>query len=692
MKKFLSAALAALLLAASAGTAVYADDIPAGEAVKGTPTIDGKIDDVWASAPVYNVDRVKDGRDTGLKSTFSAMWDDSALYVLIIAEDADHSFEGGPSVGDGMEIYMDFNNAKTSGFDDDAQAYFAMCANDAATLSYDGSPYGKMILEDAASVAMTTEDGRYIYEAKILDEAMEVELTEGMTIGFDIQVNDQVSGETSRSGAYGWSDSTNKAWESPEVFGNLTLTAGGAAAPAAAAASDALVIDPLDAPYGMNVEKTTFAYGEDIMITTWGENSTDWVGIYHAEEDSIPGGGSSSRQWFYCYMSDGEEPWNLMDGEGPYAGAPLDPGKYNLYFCFNDGYEIGKTIEITILEDGASAEAAAPAAAPAATAAWVTEGLAALYDGANNSNGSQDKTAEIWKDSSGNGIDFDIDLDDANYWTDNAYHANSAWCYFDDAIVDVVNGDKFSVEIVFGDFTGYGASFNTFLNSDNDNFAWFIRNDGDYLEFKNAGNDRPKVAGGMDFVNNSTLTITFDLDECEANMYVDGEMIGQTFPVSNVGADSMFLAHADASRNWEADVHCIRYYNTVLTAEQIAQNVAADQAKYFTAAPAVEETPVVEEAPAVEEPAAEEPAAEEAPVAEEEPVVEETPVEEPAAEETVEEEAVEETPAAEEAPVAEETSAAEVVEEAAQTFDFGVIAAVAALISAAGYAISKKSR
>jgi hypothetical protein len=102
MKKFLSAALAALLLAASAGTAVYAADVPAGEAVKGTPTIDGKIDDLWASAPVYNIDRVKDGRDTGLKSTFSAMWDDSALYVLIIAEDSDHSFEGGASVSENL--------------------------------------------------------------------------------------------------------------------------------------------------------------------------------------------------------------------------------------------------------------------------------------------------------------------------------------------------------------------------------------------------------------------------------------------------------------------------------------------------------------------------------------------------------------------------------------------------------------
>ena len=63
----------------------------------------------------------------------------------------------------------------------------------------------------------------------------------------------------------------------------------------------------------------------------------------------------------------------------------------------------------------------------------------------------------------------------------------------------------------------------------------------------------------------------------------------------------------------------------------------------------------------------------EAPVVEE--VVEE-PVEEVVAEEpvVVEEEVVEEAP----------------VEEAAETFDFAVIAAIAAAVSAAGYAISKK--
>ena len=92
----------------------------------------------------------------------------------------------------------------------------------------------------------------------------------------------------------------------------------------------------------------------------------------------------------------------------------------------------------------------------------------------------------------------------------------------------------------------------------------------------------------------------------------------------------------------------------------------------LTEVPVVEEAPVVEETPVVEE----------APAVEEAPVVEETVEEAPAAEE-VAEETVEEVV---EAPAVEET----VAEEAPQTFDFGVIAAVAALVSAAGYALSKK--
>ncbi len=108
-------------------------------------------------------------------------------------------------------------------------------------------------------------------------------------------------------------------------------------------------------------------------------------------------------------------------------------------------------------------------------------------------------------------------------------------------------------------------------------------------------------------------------------------------------------------------------------------NVEADATKWFQAklvdAPAAAVEEVSAEEPAVEEAPAEEPVVEEAPV--EEPVVEEAPAEEPVVEEIPVEE-----PAAE--PVEE------IVEPAPQTFDAGVIAAVAAAVSALGYVFTRK--
>lgn len=237
MKKIISALAAGCIFAALA-CPVFAD-APSGVALKGAPAIDGQIDAEWNLCETYQIDRLKDGSDTALKSQFRAMWSEKALYVLIEAFDADHSFEGGPSVGDGMEIYIDLKNLKTDGFEDGDQAYFAMCADDPTNIAYDGGDEGKPNLEDSGvTVAMTTTDAGYVYEAEIKLDAFATTLAKGMTIGFDIQVNDQVSGESERTGAYGWSDDSNAAWQGTASYGNLTLDeAEVEAAPAAEAAT-----------------------------------------------------------------------------------------------------------------------------------------------------------------------------------------------------------------------------------------------------------------------------------------------------------------------------------------------------------------------------------------------------------------------------------------------------------------------
>ena len=115
----------------------------------------------------------------------------------------------------------------------------------------------------------------------------------------------------------------------------------------------------------------------------------------------------------------------------------------------------------------------------------------------------------------------------------------------------------------------------------------------------------------------------------------------------------------------------------------------------FVADYTVFDYPLTAEEPA---PAPEEPVVEEVPAVEETPVVEETPAPEVPAEEVVEEpapEVVEEpVPEVVEEPAEEvvEEPVKETVEEAPATFDLGVMAAVAAVITGAGVVLGKKRR
>lgn len=150
---------------------------------------------------------------------------------------------------------------------------------------------------------------------------------------------------------------------------------------------------------------------------------------------------------------------------------------------------------------------------------------------------------------------------------------------------------------------------------------------------------------GLDYAvddPNGENRVFMDLVENDSQRWVSS-----TFTV-DAGKHTFYLyapTGMDDSTLKSCDVYTVELYGTPAAVEE-------------TAEPAVEETPVetVEEAPL------------------EEPVVEETPV----AEETVVEEVVAEAPVVE----AEET--------APQTFDFGIAAAASALISLAGYMISKK--
>ena len=210
----------------------------------------------------------------------------------------------------------------------------------------------------------------------------------------------------------------------------------------------------------------------------------------------------------------------------------------------------------------------------ATPATYVTDGLVSLYKGEGNS-----PDATVWEDSVGDNH-LPIATDDKNYFTELGLAAEGAQHYFPQAIVDLVNGQAFTVEITFGDFTSIGGDFNTFMNSANDNFALFRRNSNDNLEFKWAGKPgdlRPKVGDGLDLIDNGVIAITFEVGG-SCCIYVDGSIVAKVSVDTAMGADNLFIGHAQASKKFSTVYKSIRFYNRALTPEEVADNAKVDGA------------------------------------------------------------------------------------------------------------------
>ncbi len=208
---------------------------------------------------------------------------------------------------------------------------------------------------------------------------------------------------------------------------------------------------------------------------------------------------------------------------------------------------------------------------------YVTEGLVSLYSGISNTETGYDPTATAWADLVSDN-DLPLTADDKSYFNHAGLYLTGVQHYFPQTIVDLVNGGAFTVELSFDEFTSIGGSFNTFLNSQNDNFALFRRNSNDVLEFKfagNPGNERPTVSDGLNLIDHGTVSVTFEVGG-KCRVYVDGTLMAEVAAPKAMGADNLFIGHVDPSKLFETTYRSIRFYNRVLTDEEIAKNAASD--------------------------------------------------------------------------------------------------------------------
>lgn len=206
---------------------------------------------------------------------------------------------------------------------------------------------------------------------------------------------------------------------------------------------------------------------------------------------------------------------------------------------------------------------------------YVASGLVALYSGTQNTRGSYNADSAEWEDLVG-GHDMAVTKDSNNYFTEQGLRASRAKHKFPDAVVNTVNGEEFTIEVLLGDFTSLGTNFNTFISSSDDHFALFRRNSEDVLELKTLGNGRIKINGCLELLQNSLITVTYrGGDTC--CIYVNGELAGQiNTAAGSLGASDFFIGHNDANKTFDTTYRAVRFYDRALSAEEVLANAKVD--------------------------------------------------------------------------------------------------------------------
>jgi len=208
---------------------------------------------------------------------------------------------------------------------------------------------------------------------------------------------------------------------------------------------------------------------------------------------------------------------------------------------------------------------------------YVSEGLVAYYSGTQSTRNGHDKDSTVWQDLVG-GHDMTIIKNADNYFSDTGLRAKGVKHNFPEAIVDTVNGQAFTIEILLGDFVSVGNEFNTFINGSGDEIALFRRNSVDELELKfqiNAG-VRIKVKDCLNLLQNSLITITYAQNDV-VRLYVNGELMGETPTINgSLGASDLFIGHNAQNKMFDTTYRSIRFYDRALTSEEVMANAAVD--------------------------------------------------------------------------------------------------------------------
>lgn len=179
-------------------------------AARGTPRIDGAVDDVWIdSTPLQlNTDA------NGTTGTVRIAWDAEALYYLFEMSDATPNALGSEENNDSVEVWVDELNAKNG---------TRTVGDYQIRVGLDGSLSSSIRGFDLSKVesAVVKREGGYTVELAVPYTALTPQA--GHTIGFNASANDDSNGDGRRDTYLSWVDKNLPYWADTRVYGEVKL-------------------------------------------------------------------------------------------------------------------------------------------------------------------------------------------------------------------------------------------------------------------------------------------------------------------------------------------------------------------------------------------------------------------------------------------------------------------------------------
>jgi hypothetical protein len=213
-------------------------------APKGTPAaIDGVKDDAYGDWISLNV--LQDGVPDGATGRAAVAWDDDWIYVIVEANDpSPHVDHGDNWQTDNVEIFFDWNNHKGESIDNDDQPFWQARIHRApGENEWDRTGHANDFWSSPEPdndhpfyhirYAVIENNTSYIVEAAFPRSAIEGGFTfaEGVTVGFDVNIMDNHTGDGHYSRAMFYDSDDNSMWNNPSHLKALLVLG---AAPAVA--------------------------------------------------------------------------------------------------------------------------------------------------------------------------------------------------------------------------------------------------------------------------------------------------------------------------------------------------------------------------------------------------------------------------------------------------------------------------